>query len=313
MTKESSGPISFSREFVERLKKGAVSTQEACEIAQEAAEIFAGEPSLLELPGEEAVVFGDVHGQFYDLLNVFEQMNAEGEKDQILQQPTYLFLGDYVDRGSNSLETVLLLLHLKIRHRNRIWILRGNHESRRLSYSYGFHEECMRSMHSPCAWAVICRTFDVLPLAAVVGGHTFAVHGGIGPSVTLQAIREIDRVSDVPTAGIVADMLWSDPGAVAEFEENTRGAGWVFGEIQVGEFLKRAGCRRIIRSHQLVDQGYREDFNGQVLTIWSAPNYCYRCGNRAVFARVSEKTVEYTEIPAVQEQRGPNLPLPYFI
>ncbi|OAG28933.1 serine/threonine-protein phosphatase 4 catalytic subunit [Nematocida displodere] len=296
-------PPLFCPLFVERLTRGDVPLHEILEIALEACEVFAEEPSLLRLSSGLMVV-GDVHGQFFDLLNIVGTKPSQ----------KYLFLGDYVDRGANSLEVILLLLHTKIRHRDRVWMIRGNHESYRLSFAYGFYEECMRMHSTPAGWSALCEVFEYLPLAGVIDGKIFAVHGGIGPETALKNIAEVDRVGDVPLVGTISELLWSDPDtAVQEYEKNSRGAGYLFGEAQVDAFLREAGLEKIIRSHQLVDSGYKEDFEGRVITIWSAPNYCYRCMNKAAIAEVTAQGIEYFEVAKATEQRGKTKAPIYFI
>ncbi|KAI5185860.1 serine/threonine-protein phosphatase 4 catalytic subunit [Nematocida homosporus] len=291
-------------EYVERLKIGGIDAKEVFELCQRAMGILAQESSLLVLNAEVLIV-GDIHGQFFDLLEI---LGIEGV-DQ------YLFLGDYVDRGANSLETILVLLYMKVRWPDKVWLLRGNHESKRLSLAYGFYEECIRAYGSPVVWEMICEVFDYLPLAAVIDQETFAVHGGIGPSTSLDKILGIDRVGDVPLSGVVTELLWSDPDeGVLEFTANSRGAGYLFGAEQVAQFLQESGLKRIIRSHQLVEQGYNEMFGGQVVTVWSAPNYCYRCMNKATVIKLGrDGSIEYIEVPMAENQRGKPKPSLYFL
>lgn len=291
-------------EFVQRLKNGYLEVGEIYEICQKSTKIFSEEPSLLEI-NSEVVIVGDVHGQFFDFLEVLD-IDCGAKR--------YLFLGDYVDRGANSLETILLLLQMKIERPEEIWMLRGNHESKNLSFIYGFYDECMQAYGTPVVWEMICEVFEYLPLAAVIDKKIFAVHGGIGPSVSLEAISGVNRVGDSLLSGVISELLWSDPDANAEeYKENTRGAGYLFGRNQVEEFLEKEGVERIIRSHQLVDEGYRELFDKKLITIWSAPNYCYRCMNKAVIAKVSGMKIEYFEVPMAPNQQAKPRKSLYFI
>ena len=150
-------------------------------------------------------ICGDVHGQLHDLLELF----------RIGGQPpdtNYLFMGDYVDRGYYSVETVSLLLCLKTRFPNRVHLLRGNHESRQITQVYGFYDECVRKYGSGTVWKLFTDLFDYLPLTAVVEDQIFCLHGGLSPSVdNLDHIREIDRLQEVPHEGSMCDLLWSDP------------------------------------------------------------------------------------------------------
>lgn len=293
----------FSANEVARLLAGEMTPNEIGQLCQDAISVFADEPSVLSLSSEIAVV-GDIHGQFFDLLTVF-RVGHFGK---------YLFLGDYVDRGANSLETILLLLLIKTRHPNRVWMLRGNHESRQLSATYGFYEECLRSYKSAAVWEMVCEVFEYLPLAAVIDHTTLAVHGGIGPGFSLDRISQVNRVTEIANRDELAALLWSDPDdAVEEYQPSPRGAGFLFGKKQVDQFLLESGLKRIIRSHQLVDKGYQEHFNGKVVTIWSAPNYCYRCQNLAVIGRLTTAGLEYLDVPVAENQRGPPKPSLYFL
>lgn len=199
-------------------------------------------------------------------------------------------MGDYVDRGYYSVETCLLLLALKVRYPERITLLRGNHESRQISQVYGFYDECLRKYGSINVWRMCTDVFDYLPLTAVVEGSFFCVHGGLSPSIkNLDEISEIDRFVELPHQGGMCDLLWSDPeeGQVG-WGSNPRGCGFVFGEDSVTEFNATNNLKLICRSHQLVMDGYKYMFNEQLVAVWSAPNYCYRCENAASIMEVDE-------------------------
>ena len=201
-----------------------------------------------------------------------------------MPETSYLFMGDYVDRGNHSVETFLLLIALKIRYPDRIWLLRGNHESRQITQVYGFYDECIRKYGSINVWRYCCEVFDCLAVSAVIDGSAYVVHGGLSPSIeTIDDIRtKINRKQEVPHEGSFCDLLWSDPDeSIIGWGASPRGAGFVFGPDVVEQFLHVNGVEIIARAHQLVMEGFKWMFDDTLLTVWSSPNYCYRCGNVA--------------------------------
>lgn len=188
-------------------------------------EIFTEEPNVVHVRAP-VYICGDVHGQFYDLAELFK---IGGQ----IPFSNYLFLGDYVDRGYYSVETVCLLLALKVRYKDRITILRGNHESRSITQNYGFYDECMRKYENANTWKMFTDLFDYLPLTAVVEGQIFGTHGGLSPNIqNLDDIRKLDRFQEVPHEGAICDLLWSDPDERFGFNVSPRGAGWTFGQVK---------------------------------------------------------------------------------
>ncbi|CAJ0578866.1 unnamed protein product, partial [Mesorhabditis spiculigera] len=236
-----------------------------------------------------------------------------------LPYTNYLFLGDFVDRGHYSVETFLLLLALKVRYPDRMMLIRGNHESRQITQVYGFYDECVRKYGSPTVWKCCTDVFDCLSLSAVIAGKVFCVHGGLSPSIqTLDEIRAIERKQEVPHDGAMCDLLWSDPEDAMGWGMSPRGAGYLFGSDVVKMFCENNGVDLICRAHQLVMEGYKWHFNETVLTVWSAPNYCYRCGNVAAILELDEDINKEFSIfeAAPQENRGApaKKPLPdYFL
>ena len=201
----------------------------------------------------------------------------------------YLFMGDYVDRGYYSVETVTLLVTLKVRYPNRITILRGNHESKQITQVYGFYDECLRKYGNANVWQYFTSLFDYLPLTAVVEGNIFCLHGGLSPSIdTLDQIKQLDRIMEVPHEGPICDLLWSDPDDRCGWGISPRGAGYSFGQDISEQFNHSNDLKLISRAHQLVMNGYNWSHDRNIITVFSAPNYCYRCGNEAAIMEVDE-------------------------
>ncbi|XP_049852363.1 serine/threonine-protein phosphatase 2A catalytic subunit beta isoform-like [Schistocerca gregaria] len=228
-------------------------------------------------------VCGDIHGQWSDLIELFK---IGGN----LPDTNYLFMGDYVDRGYYSVETVSLLVCLKIRYRDRITILRGNHESRQITQVYGFYDECYRKYGSANVWKYFTDMFDYLPLTALIDTRIFCLHGGLSPHIeTLDGIRMLDRVREVPHEGPMCDLLWSDPDDRNGWGMSPRGAGYTFGQDTSKQFSHVNGLTLISRAHQLVMEGYNWCHEYTIVTIFSAPNYCYRCDNQAAILELDER------------------------
>ena len=212
-----------------------------------------------------------------------------------------------MDRGYNSVETITLLLLLKARFPHRITLLRGNHESRQITQVYGFYDECLRKYGSVNVWRYCTEIFDYLSLSSIIEDKVFCVHGGLSPSInTLDQIRVIDRKQEVPHDGAMCDLMWSDPEDIDGWGLSPRGAGYLFGGDVVAQFNSTNGIDLIARAHQLVMEGYKHMFNDTLVTVWSAPNYCYRCGNVAGILELDEALSKNFKIfeAAPQEVRG---------
>lgn len=192
-----------------------------------------------------AVFPGDIHGQYSDLLRLFEYGGFPPDSK-------YLFLGDYVDRGKHSIETICLLLAYKIKFPSNFFLLRGNHECASINRIYGFYDECKRRF-SVRLWKAFTDCFNCLPAAAVIDCKILCMHGGLSPELkSLDQIREIERPNDVPDQGLLCDLLWSDPDRDIEgWGENDRGVSYTFGADKVAEFLKKHDLDLICRAHQV--------------------------------------------------------------
>ena len=268
-------------------------------LCQMAIEILV-EESNVQTIDSPVTICGDIHGQFYDLLELFK---VGGD----CPDTNYLFMGDFVDRGFYSVETFLLLLALKVRYPDRMYLIRGDHECRQITQVYGFYDECLRKYGSVNVWRYCTDVFDYLSLSALIDNKIFCVHGGLSPSITtIDQIRTIDRKQEVPHEGAMCDLLWSDPEDVSGWGLSPRGAGYLFGDDVCTSFTQTNSVDMIARAHQLVMEGYKWMFNKRLVTVWSAPNYCYRCGNVAAILELDENLAHDFKVfeAAPQEARG---------
>lgn len=251
------------------------------ELCYRSREIFISQPILLELEAPIKIC-GDVHGQYYDLLRLFEYGGFPPDAN-------YLFLGDYIDRGKQSLETVCLLLAYKIKYPENFFLLRGNHECASINRIYGFYDECKRR-HTIKLWKVFTDCFNTLPIAALIDEKILCMHGGLSPELTkVDTIKNIVRPTDVPDTGLLCDLLWSDPDKdVTDWGENDRGVSFTFGEDIVQKFANRNDIDLICRAHQVVEDGYEFFCKRQLVTLFSAPNYCGEFDNSGAMMSVDE-------------------------
>ncbi|KAL9548223.1 Serine/threonine-protein phosphatase 4 catalytic subunit [Mucor bainieri] len=288
---------------LEQLRRGEIITeQEVKELCTKAREILIEESNVQRVDAP-VTICGDIHGT---------NKTDDGPLERIVggecPDTNYLFMGDFVDRGYYSVETFLLLLALKVRYPDKITLIRGNHESRQITQVYGFYDECTRKFGSANVWRYCCEIFDYLSLSAIIDDKVFCVHGGLSPSInTLDQIRTIDRKQEVPHDGAMCDLLWSDPEEIDGWGYSPRGAGYLFGADVVEQFLHKNNLDFIARAHQLVMEGYKPMFNNTIVTVWSAPNYCYRCGNIAAILKLDdylEKEYKLFEAASQQDFRG---------
>ncbi|KAH7815627.1 putative Serine/threonine-protein phosphatase PP2A-2 catalytic subunit [Monocercomonoides exilis] len=268
--------------WIEQLSNSKLlSEAEVEKLVQKATEIISSEPNVVSVPAPCTIV-GDIHGQFHDLLEMFK---IGGQSPDI----NYVFLGDYVDRGYYSVETVSLLVCLKVRYPQRVTLLRGNHESRQITQVYGFYDECTKKYGSASVWTSFTNLFDYIPLGAIIQREILCIHGGLSPIIeTVDDIRKLDRVQEIPHEGAMADLLWSDPEERSGFGTSPRGAGWTFGGDMSQRFNTTNRLSLIVRAHQLVMDGFNRVHGGSVVTLFSAPNYCSRCGNQGAVMELDD-------------------------
>lgn len=258
-----------------------ISDEDVVYLCDEAIKVLVSQPVCLEI-SPMLNVCGDIHGQFYDLLRLFE-INGYPPKSR------YLFLGDYVDRGKQSIETICLLLAYKIKYPNDVFILRGNHESANVCKVYGFYDECKKRL-SIKVWKLFCNVFDHLPLSAIIDGKILCMHGGLSKElINISQLKTIKRPLEVPDNGIVCDLLWSDPSEnVVNWGPNERGVSCTFSFKVIEAFLDKNDLDLICRAHQVVEEGY-EFFGDQTLvTIFSAPNYLGEFDNNGAVMQVEK-------------------------
>jgi len=243
-------------------------------------DIFMDQSALLEIEAPIKVC-GDIHGQFYDLLRLFDWAGYPSKNN-------FLFLGDYVDRGHQNIETICLLLAYKIKYPDTFFLLRGNHESDSVNRIYGFFDECKRR-YSIKLWKKFTECFNCMPIAALINDKILCMHGGLSPELyNIDQIRKVQRPMNVPDTGFICDLLWSDPEKnVNGWGENERGVSYVFGPDIVSNFLKKQDLDLICRAHQVVQDGYEFFANRQLVTVFSAPNYCDEFDNSAAIMNVS--------------------------
>lgn len=246
-----------------------------------AKEVFSSQPVLLELEAPIKIC-GDIHGQYYDLLRLFENGGFPPSAN-------YLFLGDYVDRGKYSLETISLLLAYKIKYPDNFFILRGNHECASINRIYGFYDECKRR-YSIKLWKTFTDCFNCLPVAGIVDEKIFCMHGGLSPDLlNMEQIKRIMRPTDIPDTGLLCDLLWADPDKdQVGWGENDRGVSFTFGEDIVSQFLRRHDLDLVCRAHQVVEDGYEFFARRQLVTLFSAPNYCGEFDNAGAMMSVDD-------------------------
>lgn len=280
--------------------------RELCHIV----ECYISQEPNVHVLSSPVTICGDIHGQFFDLKELLCQGGYPPDTK-------YVFMGDFVDRGYYSLECLTLLLCLKAKWPNHVVLLRGNHESRQVTTVYGFYDECITKYGTPSIWHLCCQLFDFLALGALIDQRVLCVHGGLSPDLsTVSDWARLDRVGEIPQQGPICDLLWSDPDEnVGTWMPSARGAGWIFGETIVDLFLELNNLDLICRAHQLAQEGYEYKFNRKLVTVWSAPNYCYRCGNLAAILKLTEGCQQEMKVFAAvadSKRKIPNRVLSHF-
>ncbi|OHT10605.1 Serine/threonine-protein phosphatase PP1 [Tritrichomonas foetus] len=260
-------------------------------LCQQALKLFEKEEIVSEIDGD-VIVVGDIHGSLHDLLRI---INFCGQRTKVL------FLGDYVDRGSYSVEVIALLLALKILYPDTFFLLRGNHEFDAMCSNYGFKDEVIKTNeYSDSLYDEFLHVFSYLPVAAIVNKSSFCIHGGLSPE--LKKISDIKRISrpvnNFDDCKLLSDIMWADPNTNnnQNFAENPRGRGTLFGGVEVVKFLKNNKLSRLIRAHECVQNGAQFLFGSKVITVFSASSYNYDMGNSSGLLNITEETNNVKEI-----------------
>nr|CDQ00188.1 Bm10870, isoform m [Brugia malayi] len=266
------------------LRKGThlrriVKEEELIGLLQETKAVLQSQNTFTEI-NTPVVVCGDIHGQYNDMLRIFDKCGFPPESN-------YLFLGDYVDRGKQSIETVCLLFCFKIKYPENFFLLRGNHECAGINRVYGFYEEVNRRYRSVRLWE---DTFNYLPYAACIAGKILCMHGGLSPKLNdFDSLRNIKRPSDPQPTSMELDILWSDPDErVQGWQPNSRGISFVFGVDVLTDVCEKLNIDLVARAHQVVQDGYEFFGNRRLVTIFSAPHYCGEFDNAAAAMNVAE-------------------------
>ncbi|XP_063718528.1 serine/threonine-protein phosphatase 2A catalytic subunit beta isoform-like [Symsagittifera roscoffensis] len=279
LTIDNSGGV---ESWISQLEKCKIlSVYDLSSLCSSAKQVLIQEPTLKHV-SSPVTVCGDIHGQQPDLKELFQIAGK-------IPDTNFLFMGDYVDKRFYSIETVCWLLALKIRYPCRVTILRGNHECRNVTQVYGFYDECLNKYTGMGSkvWSLLTDVFDYLPLLAVIDNDIICMHGGLSPSLPhLNSLNTIDRFQETPHEGPMADIMWSDPEEITGWGLSGRSCGYLWGRDTTSNFVHSNQLKLVCRAHQLVMDGYTWCHDKQVLTVFSAPNYCYRCGNQAAFMNV---------------------------
>ncbi|XP_063628109.1 serine/threonine-protein phosphatase 5 [Cydia splendana] len=248
------------------------------------------QPSLIDIKvgdDKKFTVCGDIHGQYYDLMNIFNLNGLPSETNP------YLFNGDFVDRGSFSVECIFTLFSFKLLFPDHFYMSRGNHETLDMNRMYGFRGEVTSKYTSQMA-DLFTEVYNWLPLAHCINNRVLVMHGGLfsKDDITLDDIRRVDRNKQPPEDGIMCELLWSDPQPMLGRSPSKRGVGCQFGPDVTANFLQRNGLQYIIRSHEVKNDGYELAHDDKCITVFSAPNYCDTMGNLGAFITMNGKDLK---------------------
>ena len=267
----------------ESLTLPLIKAREISDVLMKVEAIFKSEPVMLEIASPITVV-GDLHGHFLDLIRIFKEYGMPPSRN-------YLFLGDYVDRGEFSTETVTLLFCLKILYPNNVYLIRGNHEFDALCKNGGFYEELSDIYGNTDLYPKFLEAFSYMPISAIIDKNILCIHGGLGPSLySTYQLKELKRpINEFEEDSILGSILWSDPKDTCDnYQDSVRGSGYFFGESAFKEFADSQKITTIIRAHECVLSGFQTHFNGRLMTVFSASNYCGLVGNLSAVLMIND-------------------------
>ena len=253
-------------------------------------DMFTREPIVLNIDSN-CIVMGDIHGHILDLFRVLNKFGTP-------EKNTYLFLGDLVDRGEFSIETVTLIFILKALYPKNVFIIRGNHEFPAMFQFNGFSKQVEETYGNHTVTYAFSQAFTVMPLAAKVFNKIFCVHGGIGEGfTTTDDLYRLQRPILSYERDPVMSAVWSDPNSTI-FENNflisPRGLGYHFSKEALEEFLHKENLKLLVRGHEPCDEGFHFTFDDKLVTVFSASNYCGYGNNKAAVMIITQHGEKYT-------------------
>ena len=282
--------------------EGRLETETLLELISRVTDIMTHEPNVVRLK-DPLTIIGDLHGQFYDFVNI---LNISGGTPP---ERSFLLLGDYVDRGTFSVEILTYLYAMKLLFPAQVFLIRGNHESRDMSLFFNFRHECVYK-YNQLVFDAFIKSFYSMPICAIVNDKYLCMHGGISPSLhTLSQLYVIDRFNEPPTEGLFCDILWADPDlnpkASTEFRANdARGCSYYFNDAAVTKFLSDNSLCTVIRAHEVQLEGFKmgpirpETKLPSIITIFSAPNYCDQYGNKGAILNIINDELDIVQFEA---------------
>lgn len=291
----------FIDDMIERFKTGKkIHKKYVYQIVIAVKKIVYDEPTMVEMKIPDDVkltVCGDTHGQYFDLMELFRLNGRPTDKHY------YLFNGDFVDRGSWSTEIALLLYAYKWLRPQGMFLNRGNHETDDMNKVYGFEGEC-KAKYNERVFKLFSESFSALPLATLIGDKYLVLHGGLfsDDNVTLDDIRKLDRHAQRQPgqAGLMMEMLWTDPQTAPGRGPSKRGVGMQFGPDVTKRFCEKNNLDAIIRSHEVRMEGYEEEHDGKCITVFSAPKYCDQTENRGAYININpDYKLQFNQFDAV--------------